>query len=40
MRVVWVKGSAAGLRFLDPIAPGHTVMRSLDQAARIHKRPS
>jgi hypothetical protein len=31
MMVLWVKGSHAGLRFLGPIAPGHTVMRSLEQ---------
>jgi hypothetical protein len=34
MRVLWVEGGKARLRFLGPIAPGHPVMRSLDQAAR------
>jgi hypothetical protein len=42
MRVVWVVGSTAALRFLGPIAPGHNAMRSLDEAARGHqaRRPS
>jgi hypothetical protein len=34
MRVVWVKGAEAGVRFLGPIVPGHPVMRLLDEAAR------
>jgi hypothetical protein len=34
MMVLWVKAGSAGLRFLGPIAPGHMVIRSLDEAAR------
>src|SRR5262245_51400721 len=34
MRVVWVQREEAGVRFLGAIAPDHTVMRSLDEAAR------
>jgi hypothetical protein len=34
MRVVWVKGSEAGLNFLGPIASGHPVMHVLDEAAK------
>jgi hypothetical protein len=34
MRVVWIKGGEAGVRFLATIAPEHTVMRWLDEAAR------
>jgi hypothetical protein len=34
MIVLWAKRGGAGLRFLGPIAPGHTVMRSLEEAAR------
>jgi hypothetical protein len=37
MMVLWVEASSAGLRFLGPIAHGHTVMRSLDEAARRYK---
>jgi hypothetical protein len=37
MRVVWMRDGEAGLRFLGPIAPGQTVMRLLDQAARNYK---
>jgi hypothetical protein len=33
MIVLWVKEGRAGVRFLGPIAPGHTVMQWLDQAA-------
>ena len=38
MRVVWIKGGEAGVRFLAAIAPDHTVMHSLDEAARNYKR--
>jgi hypothetical protein len=38
MRVLWVEGGKAGLRFLGPIAQGHTVMRLLEQAAERYKR--
>ena len=38
MTVLWVKATSTGLRFLGPIAPGHTVMCSLDEAARNYKR--
>jgi hypothetical protein len=34
MRVAWVRGAEAGLRFLGPIVPGHPVMRLLDEAAK------
>ena len=34
MRVVWIKGDEAGVRFLATIAPEHPVMRWLDEAAR------
>jgi hypothetical protein len=34
MRVVWVRGSEAGLNFLGPIASGHPVMHVLDEAAK------
>ena len=37
MRVVWVQGGEAGVRFLGAIAPEHTVMRLLDEAARQYK---
>jgi hypothetical protein len=37
MLVLWVKEDRAGVRFLGPIAPGHTVMRWLDQSASKHK---
>src|SRR4029077_6611389 len=37
MRVVWMRDGEAGLRFIGPIAPGQTVMRLLDQAARNYK---
>jgi len=37
MIVLWVKEGRAGVRFLGPIAPGHTVMRWLDQSASKHK---
>jgi hypothetical protein len=37
MRVVWIKGGEAGVRFLAAIAREHTVMRSLDRAARNYK---
>jgi hypothetical protein len=37
MMVLWVGASSAGLRFLGPITHGHTVMRSLDEAARRYK---
>jgi hypothetical protein len=37
MRVVWMRDGEAGLRFLGPIAPGQTVMRLLDRAARNYK---
>jgi hypothetical protein len=37
MRVVSVMGGKASLRFLSFIAPGHAVMRLLDQAARNYK---
>jgi hypothetical protein len=37
MRVAWVRDGNASLRFVGPIAPGHTVMRLLDQAARNYK---
>jgi hypothetical protein len=39
MIVLWVERGQAGVRFLGPIAPGHTVMRSLEQAARKYKPP-
>jgi hypothetical protein len=38
MMVLWVEDGRAGLRFLGPIAPGHTVVRSLEEAARRFKR--
>ena len=38
MMVLWVKGDSAGLRFLGPIALGHAVMSSLNEAARKYKR--
>jgi hypothetical protein len=38
LRVIWAKGDQADVRFLGPIAPGHTVMRWLDQAARRYER--
>ena len=34
MRVAWVRGSEAGVRFLGPLVPGHPVMRLLDEAAK------
>jgi hypothetical protein len=34
MRVAWVRGPEAGLRFLGPLIPGHPVMRLLDDAAK------
>jgi PilZ domain len=34
MRVVWVRGAEAGVRFLGPIVAGHPVMRLLDEAKR------
>ena len=37
MRVVWIKGGEAGVRFLAAIAPEHPVMHSLDEAARNYK---
>jgi hypothetical protein len=37
MRVVWIKGGEAGVRFLAAIAREHTVMRSLDKAAKNYK---
>jgi PilZ domain len=37
MIVLWVEESRAGVRFLGPIAPGHTVMRWLDQSASKHR---
>ena len=37
MIVLWIKEGRAGVRFLGPIAPGHTVMRWLDQSASKHK---
>jgi|EndMetStandDraft_5_1072996.scaffolds.fasta_scaffold07594_3 hypothetical protein len=38
MRVDWVKGAEAGVLFLGPIAPEHTVMRSLEEAAESFRR--
>jgi PilZ domain-containing protein len=38
MMVLWLEDGRAGLRFLGPIAPGHTVMRLLEEAARSYKR--
>jgi hypothetical protein len=36
MRVVWVRGAEAGVRFLGPIVSGHPLMRLLDEAAKRH----
>jgi hypothetical protein len=38
LRVTWTKGDQADVRFLGPIARGHTVMRWLDEAARRYER--
>jgi hypothetical protein len=38
MMVLWVEKDRAGLGFLGPIAPGHTVMRSLEEAAKRYRR--
>jgi hypothetical protein len=35
MLVLWVKEDTAGVRFLGPIAPGHTVNTSSRTAARL-----
>jgi hypothetical protein len=34
MRVIWVRGSQAGVRFLGPIAPEHPVLQLLEAAAK------
>jgi hypothetical protein len=34
MRVIWVRGSQAGVRFLGPIAPAHPVLQLLEAAAK------
>jgi hypothetical protein len=34
MRVVWVRGSEAGVRFLGPVVLGHPVMRFLGEATK------
>jgi hypothetical protein len=36
VRVVWVKDGEVDVRFLSPLASGHTVMRWLREAARRH----
>ena len=38
MRVAWVKGTTAGVRFLGPIMSEHAVMRWLDEAVKMQKR--
>ena len=38
MRVAWVKGTAAGVRFVGPIMSEHGVMRWLDEAVKVQKR--
>jgi hypothetical protein len=41
MRVAWVEGTAAGVRFLGPIMSEHAVLRWLDEAVKTqkHRRP-
>jgi hypothetical protein len=40
MRVAWVRGGEAGVRFLGPIAPGHQITDLLGEAAKKHERGS
>jgi hypothetical protein len=40
MRVAWVRGTAAGVRFLGPIVSEHAVMRWLDEAVKMKHRRS
>jgi hypothetical protein len=37
MRVIWARGSQAGVRFLGPIAPEHPVLQLLEAAAKKHQ---
>jgi hypothetical protein len=37
MRVAWVKGTTAGVRFLGPIMSEHAVTRWLDEAVKMQK---
>jgi hypothetical protein len=37
VRVVWVRGEKAGVRFLGPIVPGHPVLQLLELAAKGHQ---
>jgi hypothetical protein len=41
MRVAWVEGTAAGVRFLGPIMSEHAVLRWLAEAVKTqkHRRP-